>query len=379
MPAELHDGYRALAAEGSRNFVLNQLEIGVDAWLLGRPDLSAAAFDPALDAIEAVFGHDAAAQRARSLWYDEGAKTFKGEPYERAMAFYYRGLLYALVGDLDNAGACFRGGMRQDFFAEEEQHRFDFASFLYLESWCASRLGNNGMAEEANRFLREIRPDCNPPAANANLLVVAETGTAPRKLADGVGHAQLVFRRGKGFAERKAWVKIDDRPETLLYPVEDVYWQASTRGGRPVDRILQGKLRFKETWNQAGTAMTDLGAAAMAGAATVPEGERGPAQALAGGLTGIGLVAGLAALNAKPRADTRHWRNLPDALHVGAFVCSPGPHQVRLRYGDAKGKSLGEQTFTITVPSPPKRAAALAWGRSPRQLWAGKVSKGGVP
>ena len=41
-----------------------------------------------------ISGPDEAAKRARGLFNAEREKTFIGEPYERVMAFYYRGLLY---------------------------------------------------------------------------------------------------------------------------------------------------------------------------------------------------------------------------------------------------------------------------------------------
>ena len=53
----------------------------------------------ALDRIEAVYADNAKAEAARSKFTKENAKDFKGEPYERAMAYYYRGLAYLAEGD----------------------------------------------------------------------------------------------------------------------------------------------------------------------------------------------------------------------------------------------------------------------------------------
>src|SRR5262245_22900348 len=54
-PAELHAGYRRLLVEGTRNRVLNEMRIGIQALESGRNDLAARAFDDAIAGIEAVY------------------------------------------------------------------------------------------------------------------------------------------------------------------------------------------------------------------------------------------------------------------------------------------------------------------------------------
>ncbi|MFP3441488.1 hypothetical protein R0K18_27540, partial [Pantoea sp. SIMBA_133] len=71
--------------------------------------------------IENVYADSDAARKARSIWYEEAEKDFKGEPYERAMVYLYLGLIYLEEGDYGNARASFLAGLLQDAFAEEEQ------------------------------------------------------------------------------------------------------------------------------------------------------------------------------------------------------------------------------------------------------------------
>ena len=92
--------------------VLNLMEIGAAAFHQGHYDLSKAALDRAIANIESVYADNEAAHRARSLWYEEGEKDFKGEPYERSMVFYYRGLLFLRDGDYGNARASSSPGTR---------------------------------------------------------------------------------------------------------------------------------------------------------------------------------------------------------------------------------------------------------------------------
>jgi tetratricopeptide (TPR) repeat protein len=373
-PAELQPGYRALNAEGARNYVLNQLEIGIDAFLLDRDDLAAAALDAALDAIESVYGNDENARKARKLWHEEGRKTFKGEPYERAMAYYYRGLLFIREGDLENARACFRAGLSQDAFVEEEQHRSDFASVLYLEAWCCLQLGDRSGAEDALRFFRELRPDCEWPSAGANILVVGESGTAPRKRAEGSGGSELHYYRGSGpRADSVVLLGLTGAEQGVeLYPVEDVYWQASTRGGRPVDHLLAGKAVFKENWDQAGSAMTQAGLTGILIGSTMSSSSARDTTALvSGAVMGIGLLTkGFAGL-VRPDADTRRVRNLPDTLLVTAVACEPGRHQLTLEFADADGRPLERIEMEVLVTGDPP-APGLVYGRYPVQIVSGR-------
>ena len=57
---------------------------------------------------------DDTAREARGLFNEESVKTFRGEPYERVMAYYYRGILYWMDGEPDNARAAFRSAAVQD-------------------------------------------------------------------------------------------------------------------------------------------------------------------------------------------------------------------------------------------------------------------------
>ena len=178
--ADLDHFQQKLQAEGEQNRVLNEMEIGTRELWTDNLDGAAAAFTDAITQIEQVYSADPNAAKARSLWHEEGAKSFKGEPYERAMAFYYRGLIYLRKGDYENARAAFREGQLQDAFAEEDQNQADFALLQFLEAWASHLNGDFDLRDEALNRLKQLRPNFPGIGNDDDTLVLVETGSAPR-------------------------------------------------------------------------------------------------------------------------------------------------------------------------------------------------------
>lgn len=345
-PPSLQPLYRDLFQEGRRNEVLNLMEIGATAYRQGHHDIARTALDRAIGNIESVYADNEAARKARSLWYEEGAKDFKGEPYERTMVYFYRGLLFLESGDYGNARASFMSGLLQDAFAEEEQHSADFASMVFLAGWAARLDGNKKMAREHFEEFKAFHPNGRVPEPGDNVLVIAETGKSPRKLADGVGHYELVYRRGKNFQARQARVE-GNGVKADLYPFEDVYFQASTRGGRTVDRIIEGKVNFKKGSEKVGGTLTAASENSMVAGIAASSG--GAVSAGFNAITAMGVAAQGLSARAKTRADTRYWESLPDTLHVHTLKAEPGTAPFTLRFLDGQGNPLPALTRQAPV------------------------------
>lgn len=180
-PVVLQAGFRNLFEEGERNKVLNLMEIGVTAYRAGYHDEAKRALEQARIEIETVYSDTEAARKARSIWYEEAEKDFKGEPYERAMVYFYLGLLYLEEADYGNARASFLSGLLQDAFAEEKQNSSDFAVFLYLAGWSALQMGSDELARQHFEELKLYRPDVPLPDGGANTLLIAETGLVTKE------------------------------------------------------------------------------------------------------------------------------------------------------------------------------------------------------
>ncbi|MEM7235685.1 MAG: hypothetical protein AAF517_26170, partial [Planctomycetota bacterium] len=150
---------------------------------------------------------------ALAMTGSEASKPFHGEPYEQAMADFYLGLLRYRRGDFEGALSCFRSALNKDrgsylipvekSRARRNHHNTD--RFLYesdyatLEIFAAKCWSELGEAEEADKSLtraKNLRPDLAPlfhQALNSksNVLVLIETGRAPRKVGGGPRGAVL--------------------------------------------------------------------------------------------------------------------------------------------------------------------------------------------
>ena len=327
-PAQTQPMFRNVLMEGERNRVLNLDRAGLAALELGDDATAAKAFDEATAQILAVYAHNPAAEKARSKFVKEAVKPFKGEPYERAMAFLYRGLIYLHDGDYENARAAFRRGLMQDAFAEEDQNRSDFAVLLYLDAWASHLNGDKDLRDETLVQLKKLRPSFGGFGEKDDTLVWLETGQGPRKLGDGASHSFFVYRRGKPILENQAQVMLG-AAALQAYPMEDIFYQASTRGGREIDKILEGKAQFKAVTGGVGSFLADTTVALQDSSALSGGGQFGDAVAAVGVLSGVFLIV---SSSAKPQADVRTWSSLPDTIHVLTLASGGKPQDLQARF-----------------------------------------------
>src|SRR6185503_17727575 len=116
----LVDGRAAIEHSQKRDRTLWEYRTAATAMRRGEFGEAKQWLDDALLTLGGIYGPDKDARKARSYFASEAKKTFIGEPYERVMAYYYRGILYWIDGELDNARACFRSGEIMDSDAENK-------------------------------------------------------------------------------------------------------------------------------------------------------------------------------------------------------------------------------------------------------------------
>jgi hypothetical protein len=305
--------------------------------------------DDALLTMGATLVNDKSAKKARSYFSEESKKTFRGEPYERVMAYYYRGILYWMDGEADNARACFRSAQIQDADAENKQYAADYVLLDYLDGLATVKLGGDG-ADALKRAAAESRFG-NPPAYSkeANTLFFVEFGQGPTKYATGEYNEELRFLPGRSVAQ-SALVKIDGNNLSLgLRPYDDLTFQATTRGGRVMDHILANKAVFKSTTDTVG----NIGL--IGGLVTAAGSRDRTAQEVGLGLAAAGLVSKIVSAVSTPAADTRAWDNLPQYLTFAAVGLAPGQHTATIEFLDASGRPLAGLTRTVSLTVVPDR------------------------
>ena len=333
------DGPNAISNGPPRDKVLWQYRMAVAAMRQGRFDMAKTDLDDSLTTLQGIYGPDPNAKKARSYFHAESKKTFIGEPYERSMAYIYRGMIYWMDGEPDNARACFRSAELEDSDTENHEYAGDWVLPDYLDGLATAKLGGDGSDafKRAEKSARGIKlPGYNP---KANLLIFFEFGPGPTKFATGEYGEELRFHVPPS-PVKSAEFSLDSQN----YPVaaaDDVWFQASTRGGRVMDHILGNKAVFKKTTDIAGNA------ALIGGLTTAAVSDNRTAQQVGLGIALAGLVSKVVSSATTPAADTRAWDNLPRYLSFANLGVAPGPHTLTVQFKDAAGQVMANLTKTI--------------------------------
>jgi tetratricopeptide (TPR) repeat protein len=355
-----------VALEGERNAVLNYMRLGTVALGMGQCDEAARAFDEATRRILTVYANTPDAAKARKLWYEESTKAFKGEPYERAMALFFRGLLYYREADYENARACFRSAEFQDALAEEDQNRADFVVMDWLEALCDARLGEADSADDVLKHAKEIRADLPGVDPASNVLVAIFLGAAPIKSAVGAQGERLAISAAPA-GITGATVRADGEPFRPAWLQNSVSYQATTRGGRGIDYILGRKAHFKTAGEVVGTVAEAAGAGLLAYG--LSDSDHRNAAVAGGGLLVAGIATNFIASRIRAQADTRAWDTLPDAIVAGTGRFAPGPHVLEITYkaeGDEALPSRPQRVEFTVPPAPARNTVVFAWSNPPQ-------------
>ena len=280
----------------------------------------------------------------------ESSKTWKGDPHEKAMNAIYTGFLFWVKGEIDNARASFKNGIFADAESDEGEAQVDFALLYWLAGRASLALGDRSGAEDYFKEARQARgfavangargrssaPILTDPGAG-NLICLVECGLGPRKVAGGP-HGSLAMIEPRRTVVETARVFIDgDRvgESTLL---ADLDYQASTRGGKVMEGIREGKAVFK-------TASGTAGAVLIADGLNDSGDSRDAKLIIGGSLLALSLLT-------RAEADTRSWEILPQSVQVLTADVAPGEHVLRIEFlapGGAVVPSL-VQEWAIDVP-----------------------------
>jgi hypothetical protein len=335
------DAPNAIAHGPPRDRVLWEYRLAAAAMCQGRFALAKQNLDDALLTLGGIYGNDPNAKKARSYFHAEAKKTFIGEPYERSMAYIYRGILYWMDGELDNARACFRSAEFEDSDTENHEYAGDWVLPEYLDGLATTKLHGDGSDafKRAQAVARGVNLPPYHPAANA--LFFVEFGPGPTKFATGQYGEELRFHTAPS-PVASAELKVDAL-RIPIAPTDDVDFQATTRGGRVMDHILGNKAVFKSATDTAGNV------ALVGGLATAAASRDRMTEEVGLGIALAGLVSKTISAATVPAADTRSWDNLPRYLSFASVPLPPGPHVATIQFLDPAGQVLPGLTKTLTI------------------------------
>ncbi len=325
-----------------RDAVLQQYRAAANHLRRAEFDSARPPLDDALLTLGGITAGDRSARQARGYFRGESSKSFRGEPYERVMAYFYRGILYWMQGEPDNARACFRNAQIQDSDAEKGEYQADYALLDYLDGYITTRLGGGG-ADSLQRARAVARMGSLPEYdVAANVMVFFEMGRGPSKYASGQYGEQLRFRAG---SSRSSSLRLRVAGQSVsVTPSDDLTFQATTRGGRVMDHVLANKAVFKGSTDSFGDAAIISGAI-LAGTS----GRRSSADEIGAGLLVAGLLSKVISAAATPSADTRTWDNLPNLIGFTSLRVPPGEHGLIADFLDPAGNVVMSRNVTVPI------------------------------
>jgi tetratricopeptide (TPR) repeat protein len=334
-----------LAKKTNEDFVLNNCRLG--STVLAQNDLpeSEAAFLRAYEVINSVGVNNGGRSLGAAL-VDEKIKVWKGEPFERAMANFYLGLIYYKEADYNNARAAFENALfkLRDYSSEDDkksdQYREIDSNFIlaqYMLARSFQRLGQDDLAHANFQRVAQLRPDL-PALADydlnqkSNVLLVVDFGYGPQKVTNGDG--ALV-----GFAPLPRQVGPPPHPTII------VDGQVASAPDAPlVDLIVLAQDRRWQDIDTIRAVKSAVGTGLIAG---------GAYETLAGRRqtdmeVGLGLMAAGLLLKATSQADTRIWEMLPRSTYAIPLTLPPGNHVVSVQFAGRSGTA--PQTVNVDVP-----------------------------
>ena len=329
------DQLAPLAEKTDEDFVINNLRLGSALLPAYELDEAEAAFLRAWEVINST-GVNAGGRTLGAVLVDEKIKVWKGEPFERAMASFYLGLIYYMRHDYGNARGAFENALfkLRDFDPEKESEAHDVESNFALASLMLAksfqRLGREDLARANFDYVTKNHPHLAPLAEyerneQANLLLVVDHGYGPRKVTDFdgaiVGFGPTPYEEGPIGQPR---VTVDGRPidvGNVARPPFDLLAMAQDRKWQSIDTIRTVK-------SAVGMGLIFGGAITGADALGNRYGDRQRDNLIvAGALIGTGLL-----LKATSQADIRQWEMLPRTTFIIPLKVEPGTHEVTVEF-----------------------------------------------
>lgn len=282
------------------NYSLTELQRGLLFFNEGDYLHSDLRFANALRVMDKIGGE--AGREAGAVVVDERTKTFKGEPYERATAYLFRGLCHFNRGDYAGALAAFRSSLAADAETRNKEQKYleDFTISHFLVALTYERLSEHDNAIAALQMAKTSAPG-NPLLASANLndnfVAVLGVGLGP-------------FKRGA-----RTYTCLQPSGENVEVTIDS---ESTQRAAEATDLLVQAQ---SQQWGEADTARV----ARMIGKAVL--------SGILSGLTGANI-------NIQDYEDARCWIGLPLKFFIYTATVPAGNHNITIKSYDRDGKEI---------------------------------------
>ncbi|NNM86774.1 MAG: tetratricopeptide repeat protein [Phycisphaerales bacterium] len=335
-----------LIAKPDNNYVLNNCRYGSAALAAGNLRHAEQAFLTAYRIINSV-NSNTAGEAIGAVTVYEGIRVWKGEPFERAMAHYYLGLIYLIKGDYENARAAFQNSLfRLRAYSNPDSQRSqaqrdatvdsNFSLGYFGLGFCYHMLNRPDLAKANFQLAEQLNPAISPVVRKVyqpgtNCLVFVDWGFGPRKRAGGWYGEKVVFGpplfRAGPPPYAHGWVDHKPADRFAVPTLVDTLALAAQKRWLTMDTIREGKAIAGTAILAGGLAAADYGAV-----------HRDQTVALAG----LGAAVLGAAIAASSHADTRYWEMLPRCVYVIPVALKAGDNTIRVA-----ADGTASQSFTV--------------------------------
>ena len=348
-PVSAQRQFTAMAQKPDQNYVLNNLRLGASALAAHDFDEAEAALVRAYEVLNATRVNDPG-RRAAAVLFDEKIKIWRGEPYERAVANLYLGLIYYEQGDYQNARGAFENALfkLRDYGSEQQIKsgdyttvENDFAIALLLLGRCWEKLGSPDNAQAQWAQLDQMRPDARELLQRTrdpltNVMVVVDFGFGPRKTTEFDGSIVRFYPSpGEVGQIPRPVVRVNGSEPHSTTPLFDTVMMAQDRKWQSIDTIRVFKSGL-------GTALIAGGAITTGYGLNRDDGNTA--------LIGLGLMAAGLLAKASSQADLRQWEMVPRTTFVIPLRVEPGPFELDIDFPDSPG--LRQRWSGYIAPSP---------------------------
>ncbi len=338
----------------NKNYVLNNCRYGSCALAAGQLDNAQQAFLRAYRVMDSVNTNTGSRVLGAVVVY-EGVKVWKGQPFERAMAHYYLGLIFLIKGDYENARAAFANSLfRLRQYANpkaklppgQQYARVDsnFVLGYFGLGVCYMKLGhpklaaaNFERAEQLNPYISPVVKKMYSPGINA--LIFVDWGLGPRRRAAGWYGEQSVFTPTPWQAG----------PIPPIYAWDNGHPITGIANSNMVDTLALAQDKRWLTMDTIREAKAVIGTGMMLGGAAAADNgvynNNGTES-----LIGLGVAGAGALLAASSHADTRYWEMLPRTVYVIPARLPPGESSVEVAAG-----GVTSPPFMVNITGPALR------------------------